>query len=66
MEADWILSSNDAHKDPVIESYKEGIDRTLIRENLKLTVHERVERLMALQRFAEELERAGRKTFPRR
>lgn len=46
--------------DPVIEAYKRDIDRTLIRENLSLTVTERFEKLMALQRFAEELRRAGR------
>lgn len=46
--------------DPVIEKYKLDVDRTLIRENLKLTPTERLEKLMALQRFAEELRRAGR------
>lgn len=46
--------------DPVVEAYKKDIDRTLIRENLKLTHEERLRRLMALQRFAEELQRAGR------
>ena len=46
--------------DPVIEAYKRDVDRTLIRENLKRTVTERFERLMELQRFAEELRRAGR------
>lgn len=46
--------------DPVIEAYKKNIDRTLIRENMKRTVEERFERLMELQRFAEELQRAGR------
>jgi hypothetical protein len=46
--------------DPVIEAYKQHVDRTLIRENLRLTVTERFERLMELQRFAEELRRAGR------
>ena len=45
---------------PVIEAYKKDVDRTLIRENLKRTVTERFERLMALQRFAEEMRRAGR------
>ena len=45
--------------DPVIEAYKRGVDRTLIRENLKLSVQERFERLIALQRFADELQRAG-------
>jgi hypothetical protein len=46
--------------DPVIEAYKAGIDRTLIRENLRLSVEERFKKLMALQKFAEELRRAGR------
>ena len=46
--------------DPVIEVYKRDIDRTLLRENLKLTVQQRFEELMELQRFAEELRRAGR------
>ena len=46
--------------DPVIEAYKLGIDRTLIRQNLKRTVTERFEQAMALQRLAEELKRAGR------
>lgn len=45
--------------DPVVEAYKKDVDRTLIRENLKLTHEERLRRLMALQRFAEELQRAG-------
>jgi hypothetical protein len=40
--------------------YKRDIDRTLIRENLRRTVTERFEAAMALQRFAEELRRAGR------
>ena len=47
--------------DPVIAVYKESVDRTLIRENLKLTVQQRLERLMAHQRFAEELQRAGKR-----
>lgn len=46
--------------DPVIEAYKKDIDRTLIRENLKLTVEERFRKAMALARFADELRRAGR------
>jgi hypothetical protein len=45
--------------DPVIEVYKQGIDRTLLRENLKLSVEERLRQLMELQKFAEELHRAG-------
>ena len=46
--------------DPVIEVYKAGVDRTLLRENLKLTVEERLRQLMELQRFSEELQKAGR------
>jgi hypothetical protein len=46
--------------DPVIEMYKKDIDRTLIRENLKLTIEERFRNAMALARFADELRRAGR------
>jgi hypothetical protein len=46
--------------DPVIEAYKKGVDRTLIRENLRLSVEQRFEKLMRLQEFAEELRRAGR------
>jgi hypothetical protein len=47
--------------DPVIEAYKRGIDRTLVRESLRLSVEQRFERLTALQRFVEELRRAGRR-----
>jgi hypothetical protein len=46
--------------DPLIEAYKRDVDRTLIRENLRLTVEERFDALMRLQQFAEELRRAGR------
>ena len=45
--------------DPVIEAYKKDVDRTLIRLNLKLTPEQRINQLMALQRFAEELREAG-------
>jgi hypothetical protein len=48
--------------DPVIEHYKQFVDRTLIRENLRLTPTERLEKLAALQQFAEELRRAGRES----
>ena len=44
--------------DPVIEAYKQHVDRTLIRENLKRSVEERFVNLMKLQKFAEELRRA--------
>ena len=43
--------------DPVIEAYKKDVDRTLIRENLKLTVQERLDNLVSLQEFADELQK---------
>lgn len=46
--------------DPVIEAYKRDIDRTLIRESLKRSLDERMQALIELQSFAEELRRAGR------
>jgi hypothetical protein len=52
-----------AHPDPVIEVYKRDVDRTLLRENLKLTVEDRLRNLMRLQRFAEEMRQAGRRAF---
>ena len=45
--------------DSVIEAYKKDIDRTLLRENLKLSIQQRFENLMQLQRFAQELQGAG-------
>ena len=56
------MKPNQSHtSDPVIEAYKKHIDRTLIRQNLRLTVDQRFRQLMELQRFAEELQNAGRK-----
>jgi hypothetical protein len=51
--------------DRLVEELKKDVDRTLIRENLKLTVEERLVQLTRFQEFAEELGRAGRKTFGR-
>jgi hypothetical protein len=49
--------------DPVIEAYKKDVDRGLIVENLKLTIDERLRQLVAIQRFAAEVRRAGRAAF---
>jgi nicotinamidase/pyrazinamidase len=49
------------HIDPVVEAYMSGIDRTLIRQNLRLSVDERFEQLMSLQQLAEELRAAGKR-----
>lgn len=53
--------SPNLHPDPVIEAYKRDVDRSLLRENLKLTVEQRVLKLMELQRLADEAVRAGKK-----
>lgn len=51
--------------DGVIEAFKRDVDRTLLRENLKLTPEERVRELMALLAAAEEFRRAGEtRTIP--
>lgn len=43
----------------MIEAYKKDIDRTLLRENLRRTPDERLRALMEIQKFADELRRAG-------
>jgi len=52
-------SSTRLPDDPLSRLYREQVDVTLLRENLRLTVEERLRRLMDLQRFAEELRRSG-------
>jgi hypothetical protein len=47
--------------DAVIDAYKQGVDRTLLRENLRKTPEERVRSLIALQQFAQEARAAGKK-----
>jgi hypothetical protein len=45
--------------DPVVEWYKAGIDRSQLRENLRKTHEERLLALEHLQRFADEVRKAG-------
>lgn len=47
--------------DPVIELYKRDVDRTLLRENLKLTPEERLRKHDERLRLALALREAGRK-----
>ncbi len=47
--------------DPVIEAYKKDVDRTLLRQNLKLSVAERFEKFEQFMRFVGELRGAARK-----
>ena len=54
-------SADTSADDPVIELYKQGVDRTLLRENLRRTPEERLRALLALQRFAAEVREAGQK-----
>jgi hypothetical protein len=43
------------HFDPVIEAYKKDVDRTLLRENLKLTVDQRFRRFEGFMKDVYEL-----------
>lgn len=47
--------------DPVIEAYKKDVDRSLVREQLRRSVDERVRNMIAALRFAERLRDAGRR-----
>jgi hypothetical protein len=47
------LFSVSLEQSPVIEAYKQGVDRTLIRENLKLTPDERLAKMISMLRFVE-------------
>jgi hypothetical protein len=49
---------------PVIEAYKRDVDRSLFRENLKLTAQERMDKMVAVLAFTEELRRASRRPAP--
>lgn len=49
------------YRDPVVEVYMRDVDRTLLRENLKLTPAQRLEKLISFSSFAAELREAGRK-----
>jgi len=46
--------------DDIIDVYKRDVDVSLIVSNLERSVEERLETLMQLQAFVEELRRAGR------
>ena len=47
---------------PAVDAYKRDVDRTLIRENLKLTTDERVRKMISALRFAEEVRRSRKLT----
>lgn len=47
------------HYDPVIEAYKKDVDRTLLRENLKLTVEARIRKAQGLHEFIDKFRGAA-------
>jgi hypothetical protein len=53
METTATLSALSLDPDPTIDAFKAGVDRTLLRENLKLTTAERVAKMIAAARFAD-------------
>jgi hypothetical protein len=64
MERDKLAPPD--YADPVVEVYKKDVDRTLLRENLKLTVEERFRKFENAARFARELSDAGRRSRAKR
>ena len=53
MAGDALFESVSLGPIPAVEAYKDGIDRTLLRENLRLTPAQRVEKMISALRFAE-------------
>jgi hypothetical protein len=53
-------ASDEGYVDPLIEEYKKHVDRTLIRENLRRTVQQRIDAMIDHLHTIEELHRAGR------
>lgn len=47
--------------DPVIETYKPAIDRTIIRHNLRLTIEQRIDALTELMKSIEAMQGVGRR-----
>ena len=54
-EGSQTLETPALELDPVIEAYKRDVDLTLVRENLRLTVEERVIKMIGALRLAEEV-----------
>jgi len=49
------------YRDPVVEVYLRDVDRTLLRENLKLTFEQRAQKHFRVLQMVEELRAAGKK-----
>ena len=50
---------------PVIDAYKKDVDRSLLRENLKLTTGERIAKMISALRFAEAVQASKLKVEPK-
>ncbi len=48
--------------DPVVEVYKKGVDRTILRENLKLSPQERSEKFVAFMKSVWQLREIAERT----
>lgn len=55
-------TEHDLPPDPVTEYYKKDVDRTLLRENLKLTPQQRLEKLTAFMQSLDRLRAARRQS----
>jgi hypothetical protein len=53
-----LLASVSLDPTPTIEAYKRDVDRTLLRENLRLTPAERIEKMISVLAFVEEVRRS--------
>ena len=58
VKADVGTAVSGSSLDDIIEVYKRDVDRTLLRENLKLSPDQRVRKMIAALEFVEELRRA--------
>ena len=56
-----LLAPEPDYADPVIEAIRKDIDRTLLRENLRLSVEERLRKGQSGMRLALSLQAAGRR-----
>jgi len=65
MDAEPSSTAAPAHDrssiDEIIDLYKKDVDRTLLREALKLTPEQRIHKLSELVRLAEELRASGKR-----
>lgn len=63
MDRSRVRPAEGSSLDEIVSLYKKDVDRTLLREALRMTVSERVAEMATLSRFADELSRSGRKAF---